>query len=86
MVPEQYHDLIDFSDLVQYLKEKNDGPSAWKRNTDLKPLVSKQYRVKIAPKAKQIIIEKNSDELKEKILKAIENNESLGIELLKAIK
>lgn len=86
MVPEQYCGLIDFPTLVQYLQEKNPDPSAWKRNTDLKPLIHRQYSVNIVPKARERINSMSSDDLKKAILDTIENNEGLGIELIKAIR
>ena len=86
MVPEQYRDLIDFSTLVQYLQAKNVDPSTWRHNIDLKPLIREQYSVKIVPKAKERINRMSSDDLKKAILETIENNESLGIELIKAIR
>ena len=86
MVPEQYRDLIDFSTLVQYLQAKNTDPSTWRRNTDLKPLIREQYSVNIVPKVRQRIDRMSSDDLKKAILETIENNESLGLELIKAIR
>lgn len=86
MVPEQYRDLIDFPTLVQYLQERNPDPSSWRRNTDLKPLIHRQYSVNIVPKAKERINRMSPDDLKKAILDTIENNEGLGIELIKAIR
>lgn len=86
MVPEQYRSLIDFSTLVQYLQEGNPDPSTWRRNSDLKPLIHRQYSVNIVPKARERINRMSSDDLKKAILDTIENNECLGIELIKAIR
>lgn len=86
MLPEQYRGLIEYSDLVYYLRENVGEPSRWRRNTDLKPLIRDLYSVKIVPKAKERIDHMGADELKKVILETIQNNEGLGIEIIKAIK
>lgn len=86
IVPEQYRDLIDFPTLVLYLQGTNPDPSTWGRNPDLKPLIRSQYSVKIIPKVKERINHLSSDDLKKAILENIEDNESLGLELIKAIR
>lgn len=86
MVPEQYRDLIEYDELISYLRKWNDNPSMWSQNVDFKPLIRELYEVKIAPKAKECIESMNSDELKKILIETIQRNEGLGIEIVKAIK
>lgn len=86
MVPEQYRGLIEYTELISYLRKLNNDPSRWGPNVDLKPLIRELYGVKIAPKAKECIERMSSDELKKILIETIQRNEGLGIEIVKAIK
>ena len=85
MVPGPYRGIVEFPEIVQYLKQQDANPSKW-HNIDLKPLLSREYSVNVVPNVKERINGMDPVDFKKAILEAIENNENLGIEIIKAIR